>query len=428
MSTRTDVHRADARKAVIGFAVIGLLLLIGAVGAIVQTGGALPGRSYTYVTADFANVGVLKPGKAVKEGGVRIGQVSDVSYVDGHARVTLRLDGHRDVYRDATAKVGNVSALGKRFVDLDPGTSKAGPLGSATISLDRTQAAASVEDIFSALDPRTRTALQQALGELGGGIGGHSADLNSLLRRSPDLLADLQAISRTLTDDSTGLAQTLTSADTLVSRFQGREAQLRSLTVNLDRTLVAVGTDGGQPLARTLQAAPGTLGAARSALDTLETPLRNARLAVRDLRPGAAALGSSTPALRDFLREATTPLDKVPGVADKADPALRDVTSTVADARPLVPELARALDSLATFLRAFSPYAGDAGRFFSQHDLLSGTLQGTDDKHYFAALLTGPGLFSVAGVPDPLYRREAYPAPGTAWNHSTVTDVRGGDR
>ena len=426
----TLIHRDDARRMLYGVATLVGAVVVGAVGAIVQTGGTLPGKDYTFVAADFSDVGVLKAGKEVKQGGVRIGQVSAIDYVDGHARVTLRLDGNREVYKDATATVANISALGKKYVAFYPGTQDSGELGSAVLPEAQTSSYGSLEDVFSALDAPTRRHLQASLKQLGPGLAGHGADVQALLKAAPTLLDDVRKVTDAVASPEADVPGLVSSADTLVSRFRGREDQLAALMRNADKTMAGLGVDHGQPLNDTLAALPGALDEARAALDVLEKPVTDARVAVHDLRPGAAALGRSTPQLRAFLVDARTPLDQVPAVSGQAAPVLEDLTGTIADARPLVAQLQPAVESLRSLLNAFAPYAGDAGRFFSQHDLLSGTLQGTDDKHYFAALLTGPGAFSLAGVPDPLYRREVYPIPGTAWNHATVTDTRtsGGGR
>jgi phospholipid/cholesterol/gamma-HCH transport system substrate-binding protein len=421
--TVTPVHRDEARKFLFGIGTLVLLVVVALVGGIVQSGGALPAKRYTYVKASFADVGILKAGKEVKTGGVRIGTVSDIDYVDGIAVATLRLDGRQDVYADATAKIGNVSALGKKFVELDPGTPGAGDLDDKGIALGQTKESTSLEDVLSALNPQTRKALQGALGELSTGLAGHGGDLNAVLARSPELLADLETVAAALSSDSSDLDGTLASADRLVTRFSGRQEQVRALLRNADGTMSALAVDEGRPLQETIKELSPTLIKARSALDALDAPLKDGHVALRELKPGAVALGRSTPTLRAVLRDAVDPLEKVPPIGRSADPALKDLTTTLADARPLVQPVTSAVDSLDQLLFPFAPYAGDAGRFFSQHDLLSGTL-GSDDQHYFAAMLTGVGLFSVDGLPDPLYRSEPYPEPGTAWNHATVTDVR----
>jgi len=424
------IHRDDARRTVYG--VVTLLLLIGVavLGGIVQRGGALPGRSYTYVTADFADVGILKPGKEVRQNGTRVGQVSSIEYTaERTARVVMRLEGSYAVHQDATAAIGNVSALGKKYVILDMGTAAAGPMAEdAVIPVSRTERAQALEDIVADLDKPTLLALNGALGTLSDGLGGHSEDLNGFLASSPQMLDDLGTVASAAAGDRADVPGLLRSADTLVSRFQGREDELRSMVRNTNQTIKALDVDRGQALEETIAGLPASLVEAKKALDTLYAPLGDAEVAVKNLRSGGNALGTATPSLRGFLRTSPSTLDKVAAVAKVAEPAVVDLTGTVEYAGPLVPRLTRAVGSLAGLLEPFAPYANDTGRFFAQNALLSGTLQGDESKHYFAALLTAPGAFSLAGVPDPLYRSEAYPKPGTAYNHATRTDNRGGGR
>lgn len=421
------IHRDQARKVLIGTGTLLAFIAVGWVGAIVQTGGALPGRSYTYVTAMFTSVGTLDKGKPVKQDGLQIGQVSGIKYLNGQAAVTLRLDGSRKVYKNASAAVDNSSALGKKYVAFEPGTAAAGDLGSQPISAARTTAATSLEDILSFLDPKTRASLQTALNNLGQGTVGQSDNLHALLTGSPQLLNDISTLTQVLAQPNTQLPALLQSADQLAHRFDGRQAQIAALMENAAQTLKSVATDKGAPLEQTVAQLPAALTSAKSALDALYAPLGDAQSAVQVLRPGAAALGAATPNLRAFLRDSTGVLARVPNVAQIATPTLSDLTRTVSSLAPLIPNVSSAFQSLAKLLVAFAPYSGDAGRFFSQNALLSGTL-GTDSQHYFAAQLTGVGLFSIAGVPDPLYRKESYPCPGTAWNHATVTNCKAGVR
>ncbi|HSV39140.1 MAG TPA: MlaD family protein [Nocardioidaceae bacterium] len=414
------VHRDEARKFAWGLVTLTMAAVVFLIGGIVQTGGPVPAKKYTYVKASFNDVGILKSGKAVKENGLRVGQVSDIAYRDGLAEVTLRLDGDRTVYRDGSATVSNVSALGKKYVELDPGTASAGELGDGVLPAEQNGDSQSLEDALSALDPATRTALRSTLEQVGGGVAGHGPDLHQVLRVAPDLLPDVRTLTGALT--SSELEGLLASADTLAGRFVGRTAELEQLMRNADATVSALAVDGGQPLAAAVRQLPSTLREAKSALDALNRPLVDAHAALADLRPGGQALGRSSDDLRGFLRDAVGPLGKVPGVSDQALPAVDELTATLEDLRPLLPMVSTSLASVARLLFDFAPYAGDAARFVSQHDLLSGTLGG-DDKHYFAAMLTGLGLFSMAGAPDPLATNEFYPAPGTAWNHTTITEV-----
>ena len=417
------VHRDQARKFLAGVITLLVIGTVAFVGSTVQAGGELPGKGYTYVTAAFQNVGMLNPRQDVTQNGVRVGTVSSITYRDGVAVVTMRLDGQRDVYRDATASVHNASALGRKHVELNPGTAAAGPLGGQAIPLQRTDDSTALDDVLDTLDPQTRAGLGASLRELGGGTAGHSSDLHDFVQTAGPSLESVGRIAGTLTSPGAEVPQLLDSASRLAGRFQGHEADLAALLSQADSTFRAVSVDGGQPLGTTLRDLPPTLQAARQGLDALRGPLADARSAMSTLRPGADALGASTGDLRGLLREAVGPLRQVPGVSGKATPAVQDLTQTFADARPLVPQVSDAINAADVLLAGLAPYATDIGRFFSEHDLLSGSI--APDQHYFSAMLVLPGLYS-ASLPDPTVNRIPYPQPGGgAWRDNPA---EGGNR
>ncbi|WP_176440079.1 MlaD family protein [Haloechinothrix alba] len=407
------MHRDQARKFLIGVVTLAVIGLVSYVGATVQGGGEIPGRPYTYVKAAFEDVGMLQPRQNVVQNGVRIGEVHSVAYEDGHAIVTMRLEGQRSVYRDARAQVGYQAAVGKKHVQFDPGTRSAGPLSDTAIPLSQTSASPELDEALSALDKQTREALGSSLVELGGGLGGHSNDLRDAIRAAPGMLKDAGDISGALTSEQADLPSLLHAANQLAGRFTGHEQELSRLVKQVDTTLRAINVDGARPLADTVQALPATLRQARQGLKSLNGPLSDVRSAATTIRPGAQALGAATEDLRGFLRDAVVPLGKVPRVSDQANPAVEDLTRTVDDARPLVPRLTRTLAYSRALLHDLAPYAPDIGRFFSEHDLLSGQI--APDKHYFGFMIAAPGLYS-ASVPDPRADRVPYPKPGGgAW-------------
>jgi len=408
------VHRRDARKFLIGLAVLAVLGVIGVVGAIVQGGGELPGKTYTYVKAAFENVGTLNPLQNVTQNGMRIGTVSAIDYVDEHAIVTLRLDGHREVYRDATVSIGNESALGRRYVELDPGDPSSGRLGGRVVSVDNTGSPGAVNDLFEAFDAKTRAALSSSLREVGGGLAGHSQDLNDVVAAAPGLLHDLGDVSTALTVRDANVPGLVHDTSQLASRFADREGELRALLRQTDATLRAITVDGAEPLRRTVDALPATLRQARNGLADITAPLADVRSTMATVRPGARALARSAADLRGVFREAPVPLRKLGAVSEQAQPAVDELTKTFADARPLAPQLARTVSDADTLLRDVAPYSTDIGMFFASHDLLSGRI--APQKHYFSAMLAAPGLYNIS-VDDPLAPgTDYYPQPGGgAW-------------
>ncbi|WP_435581933.1 MlaD family protein [Amycolatopsis thermoflava] len=381
----------------------------------------LPGATYTLVDADVSDVGALRPGDDVRVASVRVGRVKDVRLVGGVPRVTLQLDGTREIYRDAAAEAKTVtvasrSALGQKYIALNPGTPEAGQLGpSDVIPPKRTAGSQELSDLLDVLDAPTREALGSTVREVGGGAGGHAADLRDALEAAPRMLPDLATVSKALSaNDGAELTALLTTADRLSARFTGRQEQLAELLGRLDTTMRAVAVDEGTPLGEVLQRAPGTLQAARSGLQSLQAPLEDLHAGMSQLAPGARALGQATPDLRGVLREAVPPLGKVPGVGRQAEPALTDLTKTVGDARPLAPRLTQTFGSADQFLRVLAPYAPEVSGWFT--NWAAALSHGDANGHFLRLylLFSEESVLGQGGLRDPLVARNPYPAPGEA--------------
>ncbi len=93
-----------------------LALKVGNMGA-----GSVP-DSYR-VTADFDNVGGLKPRAPVKSAGVLVGRVADVSFDNKtfRARVTLNLDKRYQFPKDSSASILTAGLLGEQYIGMDGG-------------------------------------------------------------------------------------------------------------------------------------------------------------------------------------------------------------------------------------------------------------------------------------------------------------------
>lgn len=402
------------RALLLGLMVVALFGLSIYVAVIAARG--LPFSDYAYARAAFDDVGPLRPGDDVRMNSVRVGQVSEIEYVDDRAVVTMQLQGDRQVHGDARATVVSRSALGQKFVELDPGRPGAGELGDEVIPESRTGDSRDLDYLLDALDAPTRRGAVSTLRNVGGGLAGHSEDLHDFVRSAPSTLTSLGEVSAAAGSSEAEIVAMLQSADALAGRFAGRQEDIAALLRQTDSTLAALAVDRGEPLRRTLTEAPGTLAQAEVAFDALDQPLRDLESGMRTLEPGARALGSAAGDLRGFLRESTVPLEKVPGVARQASPAVRELTRTLADARPLVPAAGEALASARTPLEVLSPYAPEVSLWFTYARSVLG--DGTSDRHWLrfnvpASSESGSGASTQR---DPMVQRNPYPAPGTAGN------------
>lgn len=413
------VSRSTTRSFMAGLA--GLVILSGFVLIGVTASSGLPGAPTTTVRAEFDQAGAsLKVGNDVRENSSRIGEVSDLSYENGHAVVTLKLDGHVPVYKDAKAQIWDQSALAKKFVELDRGHQRAGQLGEQPIPAKRNVGSADLDNVLDALDPQTRGALTSTLREVGGGGAGHGQDLNDLVGKAPGILRGLGNTSGALSDPQTDLPGLLHRADDLVTSLNGRDRELANLVREAGDTAEAAAVDGGAPLQDSLKVLPATLGGTRAALDSLDKPLGDARSAVSDIRSGASALGTATPDVRGVLREGPKPLNMVPGVVDKAEPAVEDLTQTVADARPLASPLSRGLTDAAPPVNTLAQYSSEVVAFFRNIESMVSTsvAPGVHGARVGVAA-QGPAIADGGLLKDPLQGQDPYPAPGEVYHQRT---------
>ncbi|WP_406691930.1 MlaD family protein [Saccharopolyspora sp. ID03-671] len=408
----TAVSQSTTRSFVAGLgglAVLGGVVLLG-----VTASSGVPGAPVTTVRAEFDQVGAsLKVGNDVRENSSRVGRVAALTYENGHAVATLELDGNVPVYKDAKAEVWDQSALAKKVVEIDRGHEATGPLGDQPIAAEHNVNSADLDTVLDVLDPSTRDALTSTLREVGGGAAGHGQDLHDLVEHAPGILNGLGNTAGALSSQETDLPALLDRADQLAGSLNGREQQLADLVRETGDTAKALNPDDGAPLQDSIEVLPATLHEARAGLDSLDEPLADLRSAVSDVRPGAKALGAATPDLRGVLREGTAPMNMVPGVAEKAEPAVADLTRTVADARPLVQPVSRGLTDAALPVNILSNYSTEVVNFFRRIESMVSTSVAPGVHGARVGVAATPSSIVDGGVlKDPVQGQDPYPAPG----------------
>jgi phospholipid/cholesterol/gamma-HCH transport system substrate-binding protein len=366
------------------------------------------------VRVAFDDLSGLNVGDDVRIASTRVGYVDAIELEDGGAVAVLKLDDpDTELYENArAARVSDRSGLGQKFVNLDPGDPSTGALSDGgTIPVEQTVRSEDVNQLLDVFDPRTREQASVSLRNFGGGMTGHGEDLHALADQAPELLTDTGELSQALAaGDGVPLERMLTSAGRLSARMAERSDEVAALTEQLATTVDAFGADGGAHLRGSLALAPTTLDTAQTALQSLDQPLTDTAVAMRQLRPGASALGRSTPDLRGLLREAVTPLDKVPAVSEDAVPGLASLTQLVDDARPLTEQLVKTGESSAPFASVFGAYAADIAAYYRG---AADTLSHGDSAGNWLRILLVPGTESIAGSPIPI-RRDPYQPPGGA--------------
>lgn len=421
MSAIARKERAQARSVRVG-----LVTLVGAAAftafALTAQNGMpdyVPGVSRTEVRAEFEDVGALRVGDDVRIANVRSGFVDEIDLVDGSPVVVLKLDDGREVYDDASISIGARSALGQKYVELNPGTPDAGPLEGA-VPAERASGSVELDAVLDTFDPRTRRATGATLRELGGGVAGRGQDLNDGLSGLDEDLEDIATIARALdSNDGGDLTVLLRTADVLASSLDGQRGEIAELTTNTATTFDAVAVDDGAALREVIEQSPATLRNVRGALQTLNQPLAHTREAVRGLRPAVEALSHAIPDTRGLLRDGVTPLEKVPGVANDADSAVDALTPMLIDARPVVRRLGTAFVQAETPLTTLAPYSPEALLFFQNASSALGQRDGAGGWLRFYPVVNAENAIGNVPIQSPLLQRKPYPAPGEAPGHLT---------
>lgn len=134
---------------------VGLFLVLGFLAALfmaLQAAnlGSFSFGSHTYaVTADFDNIGGLKPRSAVKSAGVVVGRVRSIEFDPEtfRARVTLDMQSRYPFPADSSAKILTAGLLGEQYVGIEPGADEKNL--SEGSSIHRTQSAVVLENLIS---------------------------------------------------------------------------------------------------------------------------------------------------------------------------------------------------------------------------------------------------------------------------------------
>ncbi len=248
------------------FLIVALLGVTYAGGKYAGLGRLVPGYDRGYlVHAAFTDSGGIFKGAQVTLRGVPAGLVEDISLTDTGIDVALRLRPGQKVNTPVKAFVGNRSAVGEQYVDLQPQTDdptylKAGdtiPQAMTGIPIQPTQLLVNLDKLVRSVDTRDVTVV---LDELGKAFDGAGDDLQRLIDAGNQLTsAATQNLPQTLKliQDSKPVLDTQRD---LAGSFKSYNASLAQLTAQLRasdpdfRALFKSGTDSANITTSLLEA------------------------------------------------------------------------------------------------------------------------------------------------------------------------------
>ena len=213
------------------------------------------------VHAQFAQSGGIFTGAEVTYRGVRVGQVSDMRLTRDGVDVVLGIDKGQDrIPADTLALVGNKSAVGEQYVDLEPRVDK-GPFlkdGSRIATAD-TAVPKSTTEVLTSVDAFVNSVpqddLRTVVSELGAGFKGTGADLGQLIDSSDAFIEaanDNFEVSTALIRDSNTVLRTQSEKGSAIRSFAKDLALFSGVVADNDASLRAL-IDNGSATANELR-------------------------------------------------------------------------------------------------------------------------------------------------------------------------------
>lgn len=281
----------NRRSFAIGSAVA--LVVIGAASVGVARGTFRSAPSHTLLVS-FPTGDGLVPGSDVFEAGAKIGSIdaiepqaeklvgySGATSSGDRALVTLSIeDAYWPLHDGLTAGIRPKSLLGEKYVDLHDAGKRTYD-GNRLLVASADSVPVELDQFINSLDAPTRTATKVLLNDLGAGIAGRGADLNSAIQTGRDNLAHLAVTGQTLNNRDPDLDRIILGLDGVLQKLTQDDqlTQLSQLIDNGQKTLNAIEAeqasfsrgfnDAQTSLTELNQALDPTIQSLRNSIDTL---------------------------------------------------------------------------------------------------------------------------------------------------------------
>jgi phospholipid/cholesterol/gamma-HCH transport system substrate-binding protein len=292
-------------------------------------GGSVPLKPQGYrVEVGFPEAATLATEADVRIAGVSVGKVRKLE-VDPHGNrtlATIELDRQfAPLHSDAQAMLRQKTLLGETYVELTPGhAAKMVPEGGR-LADGQVKNTVQLDEIFDALDPKTRASFRTWQQQLAKGINGRGRDFNDALGTLPGFAADGSDVLQVLDTQRGALQRLVKNTGVTFGALTENEQQLRTLITSSKKVFDATASRNDD-LAEAVRIFPTFLDESKATLARLQSfstdtdPLvRDLQPVARDLKPTLTDVHALAPDLEQFFRN----LDPLITASEKGLPAAR---------------------------------------------------------------------------------------------------------
>lgn len=346
----------------------------------VTFGGPTPFRAQSYrFTAEFAEATTLAKEADVRIGGVSVGKVRELGLPEegNVTEVTIELEPKfAPIPADTRAILRQKTLIGETYIELSAGSEDAPDLpDGGALARGQTQDSTQIDEIFQALDKRTRTAFRSWMQNAAIAVRGRGLDLNDSFGNLGPFTTDATNILRILDSQSRSLQSLVRDTGTVFEALSARDGDLADAITTSNASFRALASRD-RALAETIQIFPTFNEETRLTLNRLAEFALDTEPLVEDLKPVADDLSPTFQAVQRLspnLRRLFVNLGPLLDVSKDGLPALR---RTLNQLRPVLAALDPFLANLNPIIRYTNAYKTNVSDFISgPPGGLAGTLE-----------------------------------------------------
>jgi phospholipid/cholesterol/gamma-HCH transport system substrate-binding protein len=415
METRSPSFARIATMTLFALSCAGLLLFLW-----LSFGGTLPFNPQGYeVRISFPYADQLATQADVRIAGVSVGQVVGKSLDPEGNRTIATIQMQKKfapLHQDARAILREKTILGETYVELTPGTPNSPPVpDGGLLSRGQVQTAVQLDQVFDALDPKTRAAFRQWQQELARALRGNAQNLNDVLGNLPTFAADASDILQVLDVQHGAVVNLVQNGGTVFGALTRSQTALRNL-ITTGETTFATTAANNNALADTFHVFPTFLNETKATMVRLQSFSANTDPLLKELEPVAADLGPTLTAVRTLspdLRRLFTKLGPLITVSKTGLPGLRDVLvgakPLLSSVGPFLSELNPILNWLTLHQQLLSDFISAGAAGLAAKTVVFG---GGSTGHYLRQFSpVGTETLSLSTTRDRFNRGDTYPGP-----------------
>jgi phospholipid/cholesterol/gamma-HCH transport system substrate-binding protein len=337
--------------AIIGLVVAGVVTTFVILG---NQASALPswlpilGEERFELQGEFTSAQAVTPGQgqAVVIAGIKVGDITKVDLVDGHAQVTMEIDNDKAglIKDDASLLLRPKTGLNDMVIEVDPGVGTESVEEGDAIPLASTQPNVNPDEVLASLDADTQAFLKLLLASGAEALDpelGRGRKLSNALRQLEPFARDISRLSGGLAQRRESISRSIHNFKLLTEELGNHDADVTAF-VDASNAVLQRFANQEAAIRESLQELPSTLKQTNGALVSANALALETKPALRDSLPGARALKPALQAAQPFLQQTAAP------IRDQIRPFTTQVFAPVKHLRQATEGLANTVPPLKT--------------------------------------------------------------------------------